>query len=82
MYIMGPVIEKGTDDELAQRVQRYAALADAGRLAIIDELLLSDRTPTELGRLIGAPSNLLAHHLYTLESAGLIGRSRSSNNCK
>ena len=68
--------------DFGRRVQRHAALADPGRLAIVDELLVSDRTPSELGRLIGAPSNLLAHHLDTLEAAGLIGRTRSSGDAR
>ena len=68
--------------DIVQRAQRHAALADPGRLAIVDELLTSDRTPSELGRLIGAPSNLLAHHLETLETAGLIGRTRSNGDAR
>lgn len=60
------------------RAARHAALSDAVRLAIIDELTLSDRAPVELRRRTGVDSNLLAHHLDVLETAGLIGRSRSS----
>jgi protein-tyrosine-phosphatase len=48
------------------------------RLAIVDELAVSDRAPVELGRLIGIESNLLAHHLAVLEAVGMINRSRSS----
>jgi protein-tyrosine-phosphatase len=48
------------------------------RLAIVDELTHSDRSPVELMALTGIASNLLAHHLDTLESAGLITRNRSS----
>lgn len=48
------------------------------RLAIIDELVASDRAPVELRRLIGIESNLLAHHLDVLEEVGMIKRSRSS----
>ena len=48
------------------------------RLAIVDELAISDRAPVELRRLIGIESNLLAHHLDVLEEVGMINRSRSS----
>jgi protein-tyrosine-phosphatase len=60
------------------RSARHAALGDPVRLAIVDELTTSDRAPTELQRLVAAPSNLLAHHLDVLEHVGLISRSRSS----
>ncbi len=48
------------------------------RLAIVDELMASDRAPVELRRLIGIESNLLAHHLDVLEEVGIVNRSRSS----
>ncbi len=70
------------DPGLAGRAQLYAALSDAGRLAIVEELLRSDRTPSELGRLVNASSNLLAHHLDTLEAAGLIGRTQSAGDAR
>ena len=38
----------------------------------------SDRSPGELGRLVGLPSNLLAHHLDVLDRADLIERLQSS----
>ena len=60
------------------RAARYAALGDPVRLAIVDELALSDRAPIELRRLTGLESNLLAHHLDVLEGAGLITRNRSA----
>jgi protein-tyrosine-phosphatase/DNA-binding transcriptional ArsR family regulator len=60
------------------RAARHAALGDPVRLAIVDELALSDRAPTELRRLVGLESNLLAHHLDVLEGVGIIHRSRSS----
>ncbi len=40
--------------------------------------MVSDRAPVELQALTGLESNLLAHHLDTLEQAGLIVRSQSS----
>ena len=63
---------------LELRAARHAALGDPIRLAIVDELALSDRAPIELRRLVGLESNLLAHHLDVLESVGMINRSRSS----
>ena len=60
------------------RAARHAALGDPMRLAIVDELAVSDRAPVELRRRIGIESNLLAHHLDVLERVGLINRSRSS----
>ena len=58
--------------------ERDAALSDPTRLAIVDELGLSDRSPVELRRRLDIESNLLAHHLDVLEQAGLVERSRSS----
>ena len=47
------------------------------RLAIIDALAVSDRSPSELRLLVGLESNLLAHHLDVLEGVGLLERTRS-----
>jgi ArsR family transcriptional regulator, arsenate/arsenite/antimonite-responsive transcriptional repressor / arsenate reductase (thioredoxin) len=63
---------------LDERAARHAAMGDPARLAIVDELSVSDRAPVELRRLLGMESNLLAHHLDVLERVGLIERSRSS----
>jgi ArsR family transcriptional regulator, arsenate/arsenite/antimonite-responsive transcriptional repressor / arsenate reductase (thioredoxin) len=63
---------------LEARAAVHAALADPVRLAIVDELVASDRSPTELGRALGVRSNLLAHHLRGLERAGVVTRRRSS----
>ena len=63
---------------LQRRAATHAALGDAVRLAIVDELARSDRSPIELRRMLGIESNLLAHHLDVLEGVGLIVRSRSS----
>jgi ArsR family transcriptional regulator, arsenate/arsenite/antimonite-responsive transcriptional repressor / arsenate reductase (thioredoxin) len=65
-------------DPATLRAQRHAALGDSTRLAIIDDLVGSDRAPVELQRLSGVSSNLLVHHLDVLEKVGLISRSRSS----
>lgn len=67
-----------TDAELRRRAERHAALGDPVRLAIVDELRLSDRSPVELRRHVAVESNLLAHHLEVLERVGLVERSRSS----
>ena len=59
---------------IARRVAIHAALADGNRLAIVDELALSDRSPSELRRRFAIESNLLAHHVGVLERAGLVER--------
>lgn len=61
----------------ASRIERLAALAERHRLAIVDALTLGDLAPTELGERVGLASNLLAHHLGTLEAAGIVRRRRS-----
>lgn len=60
-----------------QRVAVHAALGDPVRLAVVDALVDSDRSVTELRARSGVPSNLLAHHLDVLEAAGVIARSAS-----
>lgn len=60
------------------RAAAHAALGDPVRLAIVDELMTSDRAPIELRATFDLESNLLAHHLDVLEGAGLISRHRSS----
>ncbi len=62
---------------LEARASRHAALADVARLAVVDELTLGDRSPSELQAITGLPSNLLAHHLNVLEEAGMVARRRS-----
>jgi protein-tyrosine-phosphatase len=63
---------------VAERAAVHAALGEPARLAIVDELASSDRSPKELAELLGLGSNLLAHHLDVLEHAGLVARSSSS----
>lgn len=63
-----------TVEQLEVRARRHAALGDPHRLAIIDELRLSDRSPSDLAALLGVDSNLLAHHTDILEEAGLVQR--------
>lgn len=64
------------------RATLHAALGDPVRLSIVDELMVSDRAPVELQALTGLESNLLAHHLDTLEEAGLIVRTHSSGDAR
>ena len=64
-------------DELERRAAVHAALGDIARLQIVDSLRLGDASPSELSAALGVPSNLLAFHLKTLESAGLVTRHRS-----
>jgi protein-tyrosine-phosphatase/DNA-binding HxlR family transcriptional regulator len=64
--------------DLAARARCHAALGEPARLAIVDELMRSDRSPSELLELLDIESNLLAHHLGVLEEAGLVRRVKSS----
>ncbi|MDX1691433.1 MAG: helix-turn-helix domain-containing protein [Acidimicrobiia bacterium] len=64
--------------DVQDRARRHAALGDPIRLALVDDLAASDRSPTELGRRHELPSNLLAHHLDVLEEAGLVERTDST----
>ena len=65
-------------EAFAARAAIHAALADPHRLAVVDELTWSDRSPTELASAIGVGSNLLAHHLAILERAGVVERTTSA----
>ena len=70
------------DTSIEVRAARHGALGDPIRLAIVEELIRSDRSPVELRRLTGVESNLLAHHLDVLERVGLIARRRSSGDAR
>jgi protein-tyrosine-phosphatase/DNA-binding HxlR family transcriptional regulator len=63
--------------DVAWRASIHGALADPARLAIVDRLLLGDASPSELQLLLFMPSNLIAHHLRVLETAGVVRRTRS-----
>ena len=67
-----------SESDLELRARRHTALGEPARLAIIDELTVSDRAPIELREMLDIPGNLLAHHLDVLEEVGLIERTRSS----
>ncbi len=71
-----------SEPDLAIRAERFAALGDPTRLAIVDALAISDRSPGDLVRAAHVPSNLLAHHLDVLERVGLISRHRSSGDAR
>ncbi len=64
-------------DDALRRVQIHAALADPGRLVIVDRLLLGDASPSELQTVLSMSSSLIAHHLGVLEGAGIVRRVRS-----
>jgi protein-tyrosine-phosphatase/DNA-binding transcriptional ArsR family regulator len=63
--------------DLGHRAQAHAALGDAARLRMVDELVLGDRTFRQLADAAGLAGNAAAHHLAVLESAGLIERRTS-----
>lgn len=60
--------------EFGERAAVHAALGDARRLMIVDELALGDRAVAELAEAVGMKGNLLAHHLGVLSQAGVIER--------
>ena len=65
-------------EDLDRRAARHAALGDPARLGIVDRLGLGDLSPTELQDALGISSNLLAHHLKTLVTVGLVTQERES----
>lgn len=69
-------------DELEQRASVFAALGDPTRLRIVDRLATGDASASELATALGITSNLLAHHLNALESAGLVSRRRSEGDAR
>lgn len=65
-------------DDLQHRARLHAALGDPARLAVVDDLRNTDRSPAELAERLEMPTNLLAHHLGVLERVGLIERTVST----
>lgn len=63
--------------ELERRAKIHAALGDPVRLRIVDSLQMSDASPIELAGMLNVSSNLFAHHVQTLVSAGVVSRHRS-----
>lgn len=64
--------------DVERRAAVHAALSEPVRVAIVDELQRSDRSPKELSELLGVAPSLLAFHLDALDDAGLIERIVSS----
>jgi protein-tyrosine-phosphatase/DNA-binding transcriptional ArsR family regulator len=64
----------GRDGRIEERAAVHAALGEPVRLAIVEELAVSDRAPSDLGARFGLAGNLLAHHLDVLERVGLVER--------
>lgn len=64
---------------LLRRARMHAALADPQRLAMVEELLLGDRSPAWFSHHWGAASNLIAHHTGVLVEAGLVQRRHSES---
>lgn len=62
---------------VARRAALHGALADPGRLAVVDLLSQGDASPSELAAALSVPSNLLAHHVNVLVEHGLVERRRS-----
>ena len=67
---------------LQRRAALHGALADVTRLRIVDLLAVSDWSASELGATLAIPSNLLAHHLKVLDSAGMLTRRRSEGDAR
>jgi len=59
---------------VTERAALHAALGEPTRLAIVEDLAVSDRSPKELSERFHVPTNLLAHHLDVLADVGLIER--------
>jgi len=57
----------------------FAALGDVTRLRILQGICLQDLSPDALALRLGISGNLLAHHLRTLQEAGLIARLHSQH---
>lgn len=64
--------------DIERRSSIHAALGEPVRLAIVEDLAVTDRSPKDLGQRFDLPTNLLAHHLDVLEGAGLIARFTSA----
>lgn len=67
---------EATNIELSQRVERFKALADPSRLAILELLSGRECCVCELQTALGIQGNLLSHHLKVLREAGFIENTR------
>ena len=63
--------------DVERRAAIHAALGEPVRLAIVDNLVLEDASPSELGVRLGLASNLLAFHVGVLDQARIVRRVRS-----
>ncbi|NGN92840.1 helix-turn-helix domain-containing protein [Nocardioides sp. KC13] len=63
--------------DLERRAKVHAALGDPVRLRIVDILHTNDASPTEIAGVLAVPSNLFAHHVHVLVSAGVVSRHHS-----
>jgi len=63
--------------QVERRAALHGALADPGRLAVVDLLSRGDASPSELASELSMPSNLLAHHVNVLVEHGFVERTRS-----
>jgi protein-tyrosine-phosphatase/DNA-binding HxlR family transcriptional regulator len=81
-YAAGVINLVGNQQSLENRAAIFAALGDPVRLRIADDLVLSDRSPTEISQRHGLSSNLLAHHLGVLADAGIITRAISAGDAR
>ncbi|MDN5795477.1 MAG: helix-turn-helix domain-containing protein [Intrasporangium sp.] len=64
----------------AARLQRYRAMADPNRLAVLEALRIrGELTTSEFGRLLPHARGSMRHHLKVLEDAGLIASSGTSS---
>ena len=79
---MGADAEFERRSSLERRAAVYHALGDPRRLAIVDALRLSDRSPSELAELTGLPSNLVAFHLDVLMDAEVVARTTSEGDAR
>lgn len=61
------------------RARIHAALGDPARLAIADALVFGDASPGDIAVDLDMSTNLLAHHLNVLVTAGVIERHRSEH---
>lgn len=77
-----PTLGDEDADPLTRRAAVHRALGDPHRLRIVDELVLCDRTPSELARLTGMASNLVAFHLDVLAAVGIVVRLPSQGDAR
>jgi protein-tyrosine-phosphatase/DNA-binding transcriptional ArsR family regulator len=67
-------IPASSDGRIERQAAVHAALGEPVRLAVVEQLVVSDRAPSTLAAQFGLTGNLLAHHLDVLERVGLVTR--------